>query len=178
LISQETGYCIEGWQFVYKNFLQLFKIQNYITYINVFLHTSIFLSILQSIFISIIGPSGSGKSTLLYILGLLDQPTDGKVFVENQETNFKDKKRISEIRNKKFGFVFQFHYLINELTALENVMVPMLKSGVEKSLAVDIAIKNLEKLGLEKSKTENLTSYQVENSREYLLQELYQTIYW
>jgi len=131
--------------------MEIVKVENINKFIaNEHILKNINLSVKQGEFVSIIGPSGSGKSTLLYILGLLDQPTDGKVFVENQEINFKDKKRISEIRNKKFGFVFQFHYLINELTALENVMVPMLKSGVEKSVAVDIAIKNLKKLGLDK----------------------------
>lgn len=109
---------------------------------------SISLSINRGEFVSIVGPSGSGKSTLLYILGLLDIPTSGEVYVENSPINFKDKSRISTLRNKKFGFVFQFHYLLNELTLEENVMVPMLKAKVPKEQASEKARKLLERLGL------------------------------
>ncbi|MGB9766604.1 MAG: ABC transporter ATP-binding protein [Sulfurihydrogenibium sp.] len=109
---------------------------------------SISLSVNRGEFVSIVGPSGSGKSTLLYILGLLDIPTSGEVYVENSPINFKDKSRISTLRNKKFGFVFQFHYLLNELTLEENVMVPMLKAKVPKEQASEKARKLLERLGL------------------------------
>lgn len=70
-------------------------------------------------FLSIIGPSGSGKSSLLYILGLLDKPTSGLIVIEGKEIDFSDNKHISLLRNNKFGFIFQFHYLINELTLYE-----------------------------------------------------------
>nr|BAU79761.1 putative lipoprotein-releasing system ATP-binding protein LolD [uncultured Aquificaceae bacterium] len=109
---------------------------------------NITLSVNKGEFLSIIGPSGSGKSTLLYILGLLDTPTSGEVIIENNPVYFNDKNRLSTLRNKKFGFVFQFHYLINELTLEENIMVPMLKAKVDKEVAIKKAVELLEKLGL------------------------------
>ena len=82
-------------------------------------------------FISIVGASGSGKSSLMYILGLLDSPTSGEVIIDGKEVDFGDAKLLSRIRNKKIGFVFQFHYLITELTAYENILIPMLKNGAD-----------------------------------------------
>jgi lipoprotein-releasing system ATP-binding protein len=109
---------------------------------------NITLSVNKGEFLSIVGPSGSGKSTLLYILGLLDTPTSGEVIIENNPVYFNDKNRLSTLRNKKFGFIFQFHYLINELTLEENIMVPMLKAKVDKEVARKKAVEILEKLGL------------------------------
>lgn len=80
-------------------------------------------------FISIVGASGSGKSSLMYILGLLDAPTSGDVIMDEKRVDFSDAKLLSKMRNRKIGFVFQFHYLITELTAYENVLIPMLKNG-------------------------------------------------
>ncbi|MDM7273773.1 ABC transporter ATP-binding protein [Sulfurihydrogenibium azorense] len=117
------------------------------------------LSVKKGEFLSIIGPSGSGKSTLLYILGLLDSPTSGEVVVEGSPVSFKDKSKLATLRNKKFGFVFQFHYLVNELTLEENVMVPLLKAKVDKKVAKEKANVLLEKLGL-KGK-ENRKPYQI-----------------
>lgn len=117
------------------------------------------LSVKKGEFLSIIGPSGSGKSTLLYILGLLDSPTSGEVVVEGSPVSFKDKSKLATLRNKKFGFVFQFHYLVNELTLEENVMVPILKAKVDKKVAKEKANVLLEKLGL-KGK-ENRKPYQI-----------------
>lgn len=77
-------------------------------------------------FVSIQGKSGSGKTTLLNILGLLDTPTDGKMFVDGEKIDYRNEKIKNVIRNQKMGFVFQFHYLLNEFTALENVMMPAL----------------------------------------------------
>ena len=82
-------------------------------------------------FISIVGASGSGKSSLMYILGLLDSPTSGDVIIDGKKVDFSDAKLLSKIRNKKIGFVFQFHYLITELTTYENILIPMLKNGVK-----------------------------------------------
>ncbi|MCM8772668.1 MAG: ABC transporter ATP-binding protein [Candidatus Omnitrophica bacterium] len=73
----------------------------------------------------IIGPSGSGKTTLLNILGLIDKPTDGKIYIDGKYTGNFTEKELAEIRNKKFGFVFQFFYLIPELTVIENVILPL-----------------------------------------------------
>ena len=77
-------------------------------------------------FASIQGKSGSGKTTLLNILGLLDIPTNGELKIEGNVINYKNEKIKNTIRNEKIGFVFQFHYLLNEFTALENVMIPAL----------------------------------------------------
>ncbi len=77
-------------------------------------------------FVSIQGKSGSGKTTLLNILGLLDIPTSGKMYIDGKEINYRNENLKNAIRNEKIGFVFQFHYLLNEFTALENVMMPAL----------------------------------------------------
>jgi lipoprotein-releasing system ATP-binding protein len=82
-------------------------------------------------FMSIVGASGSGKSSLMYILGLLDAPTSGDVMIDDRKIDFHDAKLLAGIRNRKIGFVFQFHYLITELTAYENVLIPMLKNGIK-----------------------------------------------
>ncbi|MDW7972606.1 MAG: ABC transporter ATP-binding protein [Thermodesulfovibrio sp.] len=106
------------------------------------------ISVKKGEFISIIGPSGSGKSSLLYIIGLLDKPNSGQVFVEGEAINFSNPQKIAHLRNLKFGFIFQFHYLISEFSLLENVMVPMLKAGKSKQEAKEKAFFLLEKLGL------------------------------
>ena len=77
-------------------------------------------------FVALIGPSGSGKSTLLNIIGLLDRPTKGHLFIEGVETSTLDDAGITKLRGHSIGFVFQYHYLISAFTALENVMMPLL----------------------------------------------------
>lgn len=106
------------------------------------------LSVTKGEFISIIGPSGSGKSSLLYIIGLLDIPSDGEVFIEGEKVDFTETHKIAHLRNIKFGFIFQFHYLIAEFSLLENVMVPMLKTGRTKEESRERAYLLLQKLGL------------------------------
>lgn len=106
------------------------------------------LSVTKGEFISIIGPSGSGKSSLLYIIGLLDIPSDGEVFIEGEKVDFNEIHKIAHLRNIKFGFIFQFHYLIAEFSLLENVMVPMLKAGRTKEESRERAYLLLQKLGL------------------------------
>lgn len=87
------------------------------------------LSISEGEITAIVGPSGAGKSTLVHILGLLDRPTEGEVIFDGKNiTSFKDEE-VSAIRNKKIGFVFQFHHLLPEFTALENVLMPALIGG-------------------------------------------------
>lgn len=76
-------------------------------------------------FNSIIGQSGSGKSTLLNIIGTLDKPTSGEVFIDGVSTKEMNKNQLAELRGAKLGFIFQFHYLLPEFTALENVLMPM-----------------------------------------------------
>lgn len=106
------------------------------------------LTVYRGEFLSIIGPSGSGKSSLLYIIGLLDRPTSGEIEIEGTKVDFSNQRELSKIRNRKFGFVFQFHYLINELTLEENVMVPLLKADVPIQKAREKAVQLLESVGL------------------------------
>ncbi|MDP7320584.1 MAG: ABC transporter ATP-binding protein [Bacteriovoracaceae bacterium] len=88
------------------------------------------LSISDGEFVSISGRSGSGKSTLLYIISSLDDPTYGKVIIDGQITSKMNVKEIHEFRNKHVGFIFQFHYLLSELTALENILLPPRNLGL------------------------------------------------
>lgn len=80
-------------------------------------------------FTAITGPSGSGKSSLLYLLGLLDKPTRGTIHVAGTETTKLDENRLAQFRLEKLGFIFQFHFLLPEFTALENVTLPMQRLG-------------------------------------------------
>jgi len=80
-------------------------------------------------FISITGPSGSGKSSLLYLLGLLDKPTSGKISIAGTDVSTFSEDERAKIRLKELGFIFQFHFLLPEFTALENVILPMRKLG-------------------------------------------------
>ncbi len=84
------------------------------------------VSLRKGEFVALIGPSGSGKSTLLNIIGLLDRPTKGRLFIQGRETSTMDDAELTRIRGHSIGFVFQYHYLISAFTALENVMMPML----------------------------------------------------
>ncbi len=106
------------------------------------------LEIEEGDFVTIIGPSGSGKSSLLYIMGLLDTPTSGEIYYKDEFLDLKNRDFLSNFRNRKMGFVFQFHYLIPELTLLENVMAPQIKRGVTLREAEVKAKYLLEKLGL------------------------------
>lgn len=78
----------------------------------------------EGTFNSIIGQSGSGKSTLLNIIGTLDKPSSGEIYIDGKRTDQMKKKELSYLRNKKMGFIFQFHYLLPEFTVLENVLIP------------------------------------------------------
>lgn len=98
--------------------------------------------------VSIVGKSGIGKSTLLHILGTIDKPTSGNVFYgEDNIFKFSD-KGLANFRNKSIGFVFQFHHLLPEFTALENVMIPNMVFEKNKAKSKEIAIKLLEEVGL------------------------------
>lgn len=79
--------------------------------------------------IAIVGPSGAGKSTLLHILGLLDRPTEGELIFEGEDVFTLKDETLARLRNQKIGFIFQFHHLLPEFTALENVMMPALIAG-------------------------------------------------
>ena len=99
-------------------------------------------------FVAITGASGVGKSTLLHILGGLDLPTSGSVTVAGQRIDNLTEAQLSDYRNKKCGFVFQYHYLLEEFNALENVMMPLLVRGESRNNCHDIAVKLLDEVGL------------------------------
>ncbi|MEY4731818.1 MAG: hypothetical protein RL681_764 [Candidatus Parcubacteria bacterium] len=99
-------------------------------------------------FVSIIGRSGSGKSTLLYQLGLLDHPTSGKVFLDNTEVTALGKAERTAIRLNDLGYVFQDYALVPDLTAFENVLVPLLMQGLTNGDAKRKAVQALERVGL------------------------------
>ncbi|MBH5329107.1 lipoprotein-releasing ABC transporter ATP-binding protein LolD [Eikenella sp. S3360] len=98
--------------------------------------------------IGIIGASGSGKSTLLHILGGLDKPTSGEVSIKGQGLNSLSQLAIGRLRNRHLGFVYQFHHLLPEFSALENVMMPLLVARRSKAEAQAAAAEILEKVGL------------------------------
>ena len=98
--------------------------------------------------VSIVGPSGAGKTTLLQIFGTLDEPDAGVVQIDGTVVSRMKEKELSAFRNKNIGFVFQFHQLLPEFTALENVMVPALIAGVSSKEAHERAMKILDFMGL------------------------------
>ena len=98
--------------------------------------------------VSIVGPSGAGKTTLLQIMGTLDKADAGKVVLNGTEVNRLKEKELSAFRNKQIGFVFQFHQLLPEFTALENVMIPALISGTSSGDSMKRAKETLDFLGL------------------------------
>ena len=98
--------------------------------------------------VSIVGPSGAGKTTLLQIMGTLDKADAGQVFINGVEVNRLKEKELSAFRNKQIGFVFQFHQLLPEFTALENVMIPALIGGSSSSEAMRRAKETLDMMGL------------------------------
>lgn len=100
--------------------------------------------------IAIIGTSGSGKSTLLHLLGGLDMPDKGEVFINNKNMGKLNDKQRGELRNQYLGFVYQFHHLLDEFTALENIAMPLLIRRDDKEESLDKASNLLNKVGLSK----------------------------
>ena len=98
--------------------------------------------------LAIVGESGVGKSTLLHVLGTLDRPSSGKIFYSGKELPLNDETAVSQFRNRELGFVFQFHYLLPDFSALENVMFPALIQGMDAARAKSEAKKLLELVGL------------------------------
>ena len=99
-------------------------------------------------FVSIMGPSGSGKSTLMHLMGFLDKPTKGKLFLEGEDVSEFSEDRLAQLRGKKVGFVFQQFNLLQNLSALENVILPMIFQGLSKQERVERGKKLLSALGL------------------------------
>ena len=106
------------------------------------------LTIAQGEIVSIVGPSGAGKTTLLQIIGTLDKPDAGSLTINGTDVSRLNEKALSAFRNQNIGFVFQFHQLLPEFTALENVMIPALIGGTKAPTAREKAQKILNDLGL------------------------------
>ncbi len=120
--------------------------------INKYFHDPVTMQVLKDVsfsikrgdFVSVIGKSGCGKSTLLYILSTMDTDYDGNLFIDGVSMTDKKEAQLAQVRNEKIGFVFQFHYLLNEFSVLKNVMLPGLKLG--KYSEAEIEYKAMEKL--------------------------------
>ena len=106
------------------------------------------LQIARGEMVAIIGSSGAGKSTLLHLLGALDRPTSGRVLIGGRPVDGMDDDAVSALRNRTVGFVFQFHHLLREFTALENVMMPLRIAGSDEVQAQSRAMALLERVGL------------------------------
>jgi lipoprotein-releasing system ATP-binding protein len=106
------------------------------------------LSVKKGEIVSLVGPSGAGKSTLLHIMGTLDKPDAGKITIEGKTVAMQNEKALSAFRNKSIGFIFQFHHLLPEFTALENVCIPAFIAGVSKKQATQKANELLDLLKL------------------------------
>lgn len=133
------------------NILELKNIEKYYETKSERLHIirGLNLNLERGAFISILGRSGSGKSTLLNLIGLLDKQDSGEIIIDGKNTKGLNDNEISDLKNKTLGFVFQFHYLLNEFTALENVMLPaLLKNYKSKKEIEERAKKLLDIVGL------------------------------
>ncbi len=106
------------------------------------------LTINSGDYVSIMGPSGSGKSTLLHLMGALDKPSSGKILIDGIDVSMLKSNRLALLRRKKIGFVFQQFHLLQRLTALENVELPLWFAGVNKTMRTRRAKKLLERVGL------------------------------
>lgn len=109
---------------------------------------NISLEIKKGEFVAIVGPSGSGKSTLMHIIGLLDQPSQGRVFLEGKEVHNLSQETQAELRNKYLGFIFQVFNLLPRTSAVENVEMPLIYSGVSRREREQRAIEALRGVGL------------------------------
>ncbi len=113
--------------------------------------TDISFSVLKGEFVSVVGKSGCGKSTLLYILSTMDTDYEGKLLIDDEIMEDKKERELARIRNKKIGFVFQFHYLLNEFSVLKNIMLPALKLNEDSEEQIQQkAMGSLKMLGMEK----------------------------
>ncbi len=98
--------------------------------------------------VAVVGASGAGKSTLLHVLGALERPSAGRIELDGQRVEGLDDEAVAKLRNRAVGFVFQFHHLLREFSALENVMMPLRIAGVEDRIAKERAEQLLERMGL------------------------------
>ena len=123
------------------------------------------LDIERSEFVCIMGPSGSGKSSLLYLLGLLDLPDEGRIFLDGEDTTHYREDDLSDRRLAKLGFVFQFHFLLSEFSVIDNVTLPMRKLGkLHDDAARARALDLLDHLGVKEQATKTQVSFLVDNA--------------
>jgi len=109
------------------------------------------LTIGRGEYVAIMGPSGHGKTTLLNMIGLLDRPTKGKVYIDGVDTSSLSDVELSSFRNRKIGFVFQQYNLINRMSVLENIELPLIVRGLPRRIRVERVVDALEKVGGERS---------------------------
>lgn len=128
-----------------SNIYKIFKMDG----VSVIALKKINLEIKEGEFISITGPSGSGKSTLMHILGCLDKPTEGKIFLESKEISKYNNNQLAQIRNQTIGFIFQTFNLLPRTSALANVEIPLIYAGFSANKRFQIAKDKLSQLGLE-----------------------------
>lgn len=126
--------------------LKAINIQKY--YDQLWVLKGVSLELKKGEIVSVVGPSGSGKSTLLHILGTLDKPATGEVWINGQAVAYHKDKQLAAFRNQHIGFVFQFHHLLPEFTALENVCIPGWIAGKKKKQVENKAMELLDLLGL------------------------------
>lgn len=126
------------------------------------------LEVKRGEFVSILGKSGSGKSTLLNIMGLLDKIDGGKIWIDDKEVSSLNETERNNIKNHFLGFVFQFHYLMSEFTALENVMIPALLNNFKNKSEIEKEAKELlEIVGLAERMKHKPNQLSVEKSKEW-----------
>lgn len=106
------------------------------------------LTVEEGEFVAIMGPSGSGKSTLMNIIGMLDRPSTGEYFLENEDVANLGDKKLAKVRNNQIGFVFQQFFLLSKLNALQNVELPLIYAGVSQGSRKNLAKQYLEKVDL------------------------------
>lgn len=132
-----------------NNIIEIRKLRKvYVDGVEVVALDDLDLTIKEGEFLAIVGPSGSGKSTLLHMIGILDTPTSGEILLKGTDITKAKPKERARLRNKELGFVFQYHHLLPEFTAVENAMMPLLIAGVDKDEARKRSIKLLEEVGL------------------------------
>jgi lipoprotein-releasing system ATP-binding protein len=118
------------------------------------------LTIEQGEFVSIVGKSGSGKSSLMYILSTMDTEYDGELYLDGELMRNKTEQQRAHVRNEKIGFVFQFHYLLNEFTVIENIILPGLKAGKKSEEELRAKAKSLIEI-MDIKKVENNKAFQI-----------------
>jgi lipoprotein-releasing system ATP-binding protein len=107
------------------------------------------LQVARGEFVAVVGASGAGKSTLLHLLGALDRPTAGTVLLEGSDLHSRSDEELAQVRNRRIGFVFQFHHLLADFTAQENVAMPLLIAGLAEPEGLERSASVLAQLGLE-----------------------------